>query len=108
MELDDLIQSHGQDMLAKDKEKNFLSAGQYKGHQYGIPTIPSAPGNGGAIYIRKDVFDELDVTGIDVDGYIGYEDLDNIFKQISEIPGVYSAWSVGKQNKIQLFLRKEL
>lgn len=63
MELDDLIQSYGKDMLEKDKEKNFLSAGQYKGHQYGIPTIPSAPGNGGAIYIRKDVFDALDSAG---------------------------------------------
>ena len=107
MELDDLIQSHGQDMLAKDKEKNFLSAGQYKGHQYGIPTIPSAPGNGGAIYIRKDVFDELDVTGIDVDGYIGYEDLDNIFKQISEKFPEYTALGVsGNRTKSNYFYVK--
>lgn len=107
MELDDLIQSYGKDMLEKDKEKNFLSAGQYKGHQYGIPTIPSAPGNGGAIYIRKDVFDALDSAGIDVDGYIDYEDLDNIFGQIAEKFPEYTPLGVsGNRTKSNYFYVK--
>lgn len=84
MGMDDLIQEYGQDLLAKDKEKGFLKAGTYKGIQYGIPTIPSAPGNGGAIYIRKDIYDALDTSGIDPDGYQDYEDLENLFSQIKE------------------------
>lgn len=106
-ELDDLILEHGQEMLKKDEEKNFLSAGQYKGHQYGIPTIPSAPGNGGAIYIREDVFNELDVSGIDTNGYIGYEDLDKIFNQISEKFPQYTALGVsGNRTKSNYFYVK--
>lgn len=84
MEMDDLLQEYGQDMIEKDKEKDFLNAGKYNGNLYGIPTIPSAPGNGGALYMRKDIFDQLDTTGIDVDGYLGYEDMDNLLGQIAE------------------------
>ena len=80
--LDDLIAEYGKDMLEKDKDKSFLGAGRYKGQLYGIPTIPSAPGNGGALYMRKDVFDQLDTTGMDVEGYIGYEELDSLLSQI--------------------------
>ena len=108
MELDDLIQSYGKDMLEKDKEKNFLSAGQYKGHQYGIPTIPSAPGNGGAIYIRKDVFDALDSAGLEVDGYIDYEDLDNIFGQIAEKFPEYTPLGVSGNRTKSNYLCEEL
>lgn len=89
MELDDLIVEYGQDMLAKDEEKNFLSSGAYNGKMYGIPTIPSAPGNGGALYMRKDIYDQLDTTDIDVEGYLDYDDLDNLLGQIAEVTPDY-------------------
>ena len=43
MEMDDLIQEYGQDMIEKDKDKDFLSAGKYNDKLYGIPTIPAGP-----------------------------------------------------------------
>lgn len=89
MELDDLIVEYGQDMLAKDEEKNFLSSGAYNGKMYGIPTIPAAPGNGGSLFIRKDVLDQLDLTDIDVEDYLDYEDLDNLLGQIAEVSPEY-------------------
>ena len=64
MELDDLIQEYGQDMIEKDKDKDFLSAGKYNDKLYGIPTIPAGPGNGGALYMRKDVYDQLDTSSM--------------------------------------------
>lgn len=83
-ELDELLPEYGKDLLEKDKEKNFLNAGTYKGKQYGLPVIPSAPGNGGAIYMRKDVYDKLDLTEVNTEDYLDYEELDNIFKQVHE------------------------
>lgn len=97
--LDDLIAEYGKDMLEKDKEKSFLGAGKYKGQLYGIPTIPSAPGNGGALYMRKDVFDQLDTTGMDVEGYIGYEELDSLLSQIHEKFPEYTALGVSGKDR---------
>ena len=84
--LDDLVAEYGKDLLAKDKDKQFLGAGEYQGKLYGIPTIPDAPGNGGAMYMRKDIYDTLDTSGLDADGdgYYDYEDMDNMFQQIYE------------------------
>ena len=105
--LDDLIAEYGKDMLEKDKEKAFLGAGKYKGVQYGIPTIPSAPGNGGALYMRKDVFDQLDTAGMDVEGYIGYEELDSLLSQIHEKFPEYTALGVsGNKAKSNFFFVK--
>lgn len=97
--LDDLIAEYGKDMLEKDKEKSFLGAGRYKGQLYGIPTIPSAPGNGGALYIRKDVLDQLDTEGIDLEGYIGYEELDSLLSQIYEKFPEYTALGVSGKDR---------
>lgn len=97
--LDDLIAEYGKDMLEKDKDKSFLGAGRYKGQLYGIPTIPSAPGNGGALYMRKDVFDQLDTTGMDVEGYIGYEELDSLLSQIHEKFPEYTALGVSGKDR---------
>lgn len=85
-ELDDLLPDHAQALLEKDEVKHFLAAGGYNGYLYGVPTIPKAPGNGGAMYMRKDVYDSLDTSGLDADGdgYYNYEDLDNMFAQIAE------------------------
>ncbi len=102
--LDDLVQGHGQAMLEKDKEKAFLGAGRYKGALYGVPTIPSAPGNGGALYIRKDVYDQLDTTGIDGDGYLNYEQLDSILSQIAEKCPQYTALGIaGNRTRSNFF-----
>lgn len=107
MELDDLITEYGQEMLAKDAEKNFLSAGSYNGKMYGVPTIPSSPGNGGALYMRKDVFDQLDTTGIDLDDYLSYEDLDNLLGQIAEVAPDYIPLGVaGNTSKSLYFYMK--
>lgn len=84
VELDDLIEEYGKGLLTKNEETGFLNAGVYKGKQYGVPTIPAAPGNGGAIYIRTDVLEQLDLSDIDIEDYIGYEELDSILCQISE------------------------
>ena len=94
MEMDELLTVSGQDILKKDEEKNFLSAGVYKGKQYGIPTIPSAPGNGGSLYVRKDVYDLLDTSAFDTKDYIDYEDMDNLFAQIKEKCPEYTAYGV--------------
>lgn len=84
IEMDELIQEYGKDIVAKDEELNFLKAGMFRDKQYGIPTIPAAPGNGVSLYIRKDVYDQLDLSGINVDGTLDYEELDNIYSQIYE------------------------
>lgn len=97
--LDDLIAEYGKDMLEKDKEKSFLGAGRYKGQLYGIPTIPSAPGNGGALYIRKDVLDQLDTTGMDLEGTIGYEELDSLLSQIHEKFPEYTALGISGKDR---------
>lgn len=83
-ELDELLSEHGAAILEKDKEKSFLNAGVYKGKQFGLPVIPAAPGNGGAIYMRKDIYDSLDLSDVNTEDYLDYEELDNIFGQIHE------------------------
>lgn len=106
-ELDDLVAEHGKNLLAKDEEKHFLGAGEYNGALYGIPTIPKAPGNGGALYMRKDVFDALDTTGIDTEGYIGYEEMDNLFAQIAEKFPEYTPFGVsGNRTRSNFFYVK--
>lgn len=94
MELDELVPEYAPDVVEKDKEKDFLAAGMYNGHLYGLATIPSAPGNGGALYIRKDVYDALDTSAIDPEGYIGYEEMDNLFSQIQEKFPEYTPYGV--------------
>lgn len=84
MEMDELLPEYGKEMLEKDAEKDFLSAGMYNGKMYGVPTIPAAPGNGGAIYMRKDIYDQLDTAALDDDGYLDYEELDSLLSQIAE------------------------
>lgn len=107
VELDELIPEHAKDIVEKDKEKNFLAAGMYNGHMYGLATIPSAPGNGGALYLRKDIYDELDTSGIDENGYIGYEEMDSLFSQIAEKYPEYTAFGVsGNRSKSNYFYVK--
>lgn len=93
-EMDDLLATSGKDIVSKDVEKSFLGAGVYKGKQYGIPTIPAAPGNGGAIYIRKDVYDSLDDSAWKAKDYLGYEELDAMFGQIQEKYPQYTPYGV--------------
>lgn len=95
--MDGLIDQYGQGLLEKDKEKEFLGAGVYKGEQYGVPTIPAAPGNGGAIVVRKDVYDQLDLAGIDTEGYLDYEDLNTLFAQIKEKCPEYTPFGLSGQ-----------
>ena len=109
MELDDLIQEYGQDMIEKDKDKDFLSAGKYNDKLYGIPTIPAGPGNGGALYMRKDVYDQLDTSSIDADadGYLDYDDLDSLLGQIAEKCPDYTPLGVsGNRTKSNFFYVK--
>ncbi len=94
MEMDELLTANGKDILKKDEEKNFLGAGVYKGKQYGIPTIPSAPGNGGSLYVRKDVYDQLDTSAFDSKDYMDYEDMDHLFAQIRDKFPEYTTYGI--------------
>lgn len=84
LEMDDLLEEYGQDILKKNEELGFAESGKYNGVQYGLPTIPASPGNGGSLLIRQDVYDSLDLSNIKEEDYISYEELDDIFSQIKE------------------------
>lgn len=66
--------------IAKCSEtSSFLKGGTYDGSQYAIPVIPTAAGNGKAIYVRTDLLEEIDYEQKD---YYSMEDLDDILGKV--------------------------
>ncbi|GIP17220.1 ABC transporter substrate-binding protein [Paenibacillus montaniterrae] len=77
LELDNLIQQHGQGIL-ETQDPTFLEGARINGKNYGIPTTKELAAAGGIIY-RKDVAEEL---GIDMSQVKTIKDLDAVYAKV--------------------------
>lgn len=77
LELDNLIQQHGQGIL-ETQDPTFLEGAKINGKNYGIPTTKELAAAGGIIY-RKDVAEEL---GIDMSQVKTIKDLDAVYAKV--------------------------
>lgn len=77
LELDNLIQQHGQGIL-ETQDPTFLEGARINGKNYGVPTTKELAAAGGIVY-RKDVAEEL---GIDMSQVKTIKDLDAVYAKV--------------------------
>lgn len=84
LELDDLLEEYGQDILSTCNETQ-MTGGMYNGQIYGIP-VAYINGNDQAFICRTDVLKDCGIE-IENDKYYTFDELEEIFAKVKEVKG---------------------